>query len=109
MFGGASRNRLRGNRLSGNGYAAQGNNFGIGLVTATNTGNIIENNTVLGNTNGIFIAAGVQGNTFRGNIITGNPAVQVAIDHPSATSGFDILNLSTAGFPVTKFPRNVFP
>ena len=67
------------------------------MVTATNTGNIIENNTVLGNTNGIFIAAGVQGNTFRGNLVTGNPAVQIAIDHPSATSGFDILNLSTAG------------
>jgi hypothetical protein len=38
----------------------------------------------------------VQGNIFRGNVITGNPAVQVSVDH-TANSGFDIKNLATAG------------
>src|SRR5947209_6816928 len=83
----------------------QGNNFGIGLVTATNTSNIVENNTVFGNTNGIFIVAGVQGNTFRGNLVTGNPPIQGALDHSSSTSGFDILNLATPGANV--FQGNV--
>ncbi len=56
----------------------QGNNFGIGLVSASDTGNVIEENTILGNTNGVFLAPGVAGNviknladkganTFRGN------------------------------------------
>lgn len=100
MFGGASRNRLRGNRLTGNGYAAQGSNFGIGLVTATDTANVIEDNTATGNTNGLFIAAGVQGNVFRRNLIVGNPPVQVDVDHPANTwttlqlQGLDIKSLA---------------
>jgi parallel beta-helix repeat protein len=71
-------------------------NFGIGLIAATDTGNVIEGNTIVGNANGIYLAAGVQGNIFRGNTIVGNPPVQVAIDHGSS-SGADILNLATAG------------
>ena len=39
---------------------------------------------------------GLQGNTIRGNIITGNPPVQVAADH-AATTGYDIKNMATAG------------
>ena len=46
--------------------------------------------------NGIFLTAGVQGNAIRGNIIVGNPPVQVAVDH-TANSGFDIKNLADAG------------
>jgi hypothetical protein len=49
----------------------------------------------VGNTNGVFLAAGVQGNTIRGNVITGNPPVQVAIDHSSNT-GYDIKNMAAA-------------
>jgi cytochrome c551/c552 len=95
---GAIRARLRGNRLSGNGYAAQLTNFGVGLPSAADTGNIIEQNIIAGNTNGIFIAPGVKGNIFRLNVITGNPALQVGVDHPSsATSGFDILNQASDG------------
>lgn len=75
---------------------AQGNNFGIGLVSASDTGNVIEDNTVVGNTNGIFLAAGVQGNVIRRNLIVGNPPVQVDLDHPS-TSGVDIKNLAADG------------
>jgi parallel beta-helix repeat protein len=75
---------------------AQGNNFGIGLVAATDTGNVIEDNTVVGNSNGIFLAAGVQGNVIRRNLIVGNPPVQVDLDHASA-SGVDIKNLADDG------------
>jgi len=74
----------------------QANNFGIGLVAANDTGNVIEENTVVGNTNGIFLAAGVQGNVIRRNLIIGNPPVQVAVDHTS-TSGVDIKNLADDG------------
>jgi hypothetical protein len=95
---GAIRARLRGNRLSGNGYAAQLTNFGVGLPSPADTGNIIEQNIIAGNTNGIFIAPGVKGNIFRLNVITGNPALQVGLDHPSSpTSGLDILNLASDG------------
>jgi parallel beta-helix repeat protein len=95
MFGGSSRNRLRGNRLSGNGYAAQGNNFGIGILSASHD-NVVEGNTVTGNTNGVSLAATVQGNIIRRNLIVGNPPVQVDLDHPSA-KGLDIKNLSPSG------------
>jgi parallel beta-helix repeat protein len=57
---------------------------------------VIEDNTAVGNANGIFLAVGVQGNIIRGNLVTGNPAVQVSVDNPSS-SGVDIRNLATAG------------
>jgi hypothetical protein len=95
---GAIRAHIRGNRLSGNGYSDQLANFGVGLPSPADTGNVIEQNTISANTNGIFIAPGVQGNIFRLNLITGNPALQVALDHPfPGTSGVDILNLAAAG------------
>jgi parallel beta-helix repeat protein len=74
----------------------QGSNFGIGLINAGDTGNVIEENTAVGNTNGIFLAAGVQGNVIRRNLIIGNPPVQVAVDNPS-TNGVDIKNLADDG------------
>ncbi len=57
---------------------------------------MIEENTIVGNTNGIFVAAGVQGNVFRSNLVVGNPGVQVSVDHPSS-NGFDIQNMATPG------------
>jgi parallel beta-helix repeat protein len=95
-LGGTSRNRVRGNRLSGNGYSAQGNNFGIGLENTGTNDNVVEDNTVIGNTNGLFMTAGVQGNIIRRNLLEGNPPVQVAVDH-TANTGFDIKNLADAG------------
>jgi len=74
---------------------AQGSNFGIGLIAANDTGNVIEDNTVVGNSNGIFLAAGVQGNVFLRNLIVGNAPVQVEVDHPSG--GVDIKNLADDG------------
>jgi parallel beta-helix repeat protein len=95
-LGGSSRNRLRGNRLSGNGYSAQGNNFGIGLENTGTNDNIVEDNTVIGNTNGLYMTAGVQGNIIRRNLLEGNPPVQVAVDH-TGNMGVDIKNLADAG------------
>ena len=71
-------------------------NFGIGLIAATDIGNVIEDNTIIGNTNGIFLAQGVQGNIFRGNLIVGNPPLQEAIDH-GPSGGADILNMASDG------------
>ena len=86
------RNRLRANRISGNGYSAQGANFGIGLPNPVDAENIVEDNIIVGNANGIFMNTGVHGNVIQGNLIVGNPPLQVAIDHPDA-NGFDIKNL----------------
>jgi len=73
-------------------------------VTGSDTGNVIEDNTVVGNTNGIFLTAGVQGNIFRGNLVIGNPAIQVSLDN-SSSSGFDIKNLADPG--ANSFEGNV--
>ncbi len=75
---------------------AQGDNFGIGLVSATDTGNVIEENTIVGNSNGILLVEGVQGNVFRRNLVVGNPPLQISVDNP-ATSGVDIKNLADDG------------
>jgi parallel beta-helix repeat protein len=82
--------------LSGNGYASQGNNFGIGLTLPGTNDNIIVDNVVVGNANGIILLAGNSGNFFRHNIIVGNPPVQVSVNSPT-TSGVDIRNDATAG------------
>ena len=96
MIGGASRNRLRGNRLSGNGYAVQGNNFGVGIQGTGTNDNVVEHNTITGNTNGLYMTAGVQGNIIRCNLIVGNPPIQVDVDHSSA-QGVDIKNQAQTG------------
>jgi parallel beta-helix repeat protein len=96
LTGGASRNRLRANRLSGNGYAAQGGNFGIGLSAPATNDNVIVDNVVLGNANGIVLVPGVQGNVIVRNLVLGNPPVQVSVGSPG-TAGVDIRNLATPG------------
>lgn len=59
---------------------------------------------MVGNSNGILLAPGVQGNIIRGNVVVGNPPVQVAVDHTS-NGGFDIKNMGAAGANV--FEGNV--
>jgi parallel beta-helix repeat protein len=93
---GTSHNRLRENRLSGNGYASQGSNFGIGLVAPGTNDNVIEDNTLVGNTNGIILVPGVEGNVIRHNIVAGNPPVQISVTFPAA-DGVDIRNQATPG------------
>lgn len=82
--------------MSGNGYAAQGGNFGIGLSAPGTNDNVIVDNIVLGNANGIVLVAGVEGNVILRNLVMGNPPVQVNVNNPG-TAGVDIRNLSNPG------------
>lgn len=50
----------------------------------------------MGNTNGLFMTVGVERNVIRRNVIVGNPAVQISLDHTS-TGGLDIKNLADDG------------
>lgn len=101
MFGHNSRVRL--NATQGNGYADPRDDFGIGLVVNA-SGNIVEENVVSGNTNGIYIAPTVGSNVVRDNTVVGNPAIQIGNSRPDARA-LDIVNLSPAG--QTIFERNV--
>jgi parallel beta-helix repeat protein len=75
---------------------AQLNNFGIGVEGTGTNNNVVEENTVFGNSNGLYMTVGVQGNIIRNNIFLGNPPVQVSLDNPSG-GGVDIKNLANAG------------
>ncbi len=99
----SNNNRILRNVFNGNGsvYGTAGNNdFGAGLV-GTSTGNLLQENAIGGNTQGVFIDPGAVGNIIRRNIIAGNPPIQVSalFDHPLPIGpvGFDIRNLSPAG------------
>jgi len=65
------------------------------MVGAGANENVIVDNIVTGNTNGIFIAPVVTGNLIRRNIIAGNSPVQVSVTNPAA-GGVDIRNLAPA-------------
>lgn len=85
-------NHIRRNEYSGNGLASPNNDFGIGILGGSD-GNVIEENSVGGNTNGIWISATAgSGNVVRRNIVAGNPPVQLG-----ATGGVDIRDNSPAG------------
>ena len=56
---------------------ASNNDFGVGLI-GTSSGNLIEDNSITGNSNGILIQTGASGNTIRQNIAAGNPPSQVS-------------------------------
>lgn len=58
--------------------------------------NLAEDNIASGNTNGFVIGPGTHGNVLRGNLIVGNPPVEVSVESPS-TGGVDIRNESDAG------------
>jgi parallel beta-helix repeat protein len=53
------------------------NDFGMGLI-AGSAGNLVESNSLTGNTNGLLIQAGAAGNIIRSNIIVGNPPSQLS-------------------------------
>jgi hypothetical protein len=57
---------------------------------------VIEDNSVVGNANGILLLAGVEGDIVRRNFVVGNPPLQVAVDHTSG-GGADIVNRATVG------------
>ena len=100
MFGHNSRVRL--NTTQGNGYSDPPDDFGIGLVVNA-SGNVVEENIVSGNTNGIYIAPTVGRNVVRDNTVVGNPAIQVGNSRPDVRA-VDIVNLAPAG--QTTFERN---
>jgi hypothetical protein len=72
------------------------NNFGVGLVFGS-VGNLIEENKIGGNVNGVYIDPnGDTGNTIRRNIISGNPSAQTSTDY-GASIGADVQDMSTPG------------
>jgi hypothetical protein len=89
----------------GNGSAVAGgpplpagvsNTFGIGLV-GTSKDNLIEENRIGGNINGVYIGSATQGgNVIRRNVIAGNPPVQVSKTF-GANVGADIQEVSFLG------------
>jgi len=95
--------RVRLNAAQGNGYSEPADDFGIGLIGRA-SGNVIDHNSVSGNTNGIYIASGAVDNVIRENVVVGNPAIQSAHTRPDSRA-LDIVNLAPAGR--TQFERNV--
>lgn len=91
----STNNRIRRNELSGNGYVGPPNNDSGILILSGSNGNVIEDNSAGGNTNGVLLQP-TSGNVVRRNIIVGNPQAQL-----NATSGdfggVDIQNLSPPG------------
>jgi hypothetical protein len=83
-------NLVRRNHFFGSGSIVSGaplgtpNDFGVGLV-GTSSGNVIEENDIGGNINGILLFPLTARNVIRRNVIAGNPPVQV-----SATAGSPI-------------------
>lgn len=95
--------RIRLNEAYGNGLSEPNDDFGIG-TTLNASGNVIESNTVGGNTNGIVLAAGSRQTIVRDNTVVGNPPIQVVTSSPGS-QGVDVLNLAPAD--ETVFERNV--
>ena len=91
------------NTFYGNGAATSkanattSNNFGLGLLGVSQD-NLIENNKVGGNVNGVYLGGGgqVTGNVIRHNVIAGNPPAQVIVTF-GRPIGADIQNFAPAG------------
>jgi hypothetical protein len=77
-------------------------NFGIGILNGTN--NLVEENTAIGNINGIIVGIPATGTVIRGNVAIGNPPVQVSVG-VAGSSGIDIWDQSAGA--TTKYDRNV--
>jgi hypothetical protein len=106
----SNNNRVRRSEFLGNGSIALGttptfdpipNDFGIGLV-GSSSGNVIEENGIGGNINGLALlrlgGATPTGNLIRKNVIVGNPPIEVSADNPGINPvGADIRDFSAAG------------
>src|SRR5688572_22762121 len=68
-----SDNRIRRNETGGNGYADPADDHGIGILAGNN--NVIEANTVIGNTNGIILFPASTNTLVRLNVVVGNPPI----------------------------------
>jgi parallel beta-helix repeat protein len=82
---------------------ASNNDFGVGLI-GTSSGNLIEQNSITGNTNGILIQTGASGNTIRQNIAAGNPPSQVSRTY--GPIGFDIKDEAATNGARNTFENN---
>ena len=99
----AVNNRIVRNEAAGNGSVVPGpsprgnlaNDFGISLL-GTSSNNVVEENGIGGNVNGLYIAPLTTGNLIRRNVIAGNPPVQLS---PTivTTVGADIRDFSAPG------------
>lgn len=112
----SNNNRVRRSELSGNGSIAPSgppaqippapappipNDFGVGLV-GSSSGNIVEENGIGGNINGLALfpigTATPAGNLIRRNVIVGNPPIEVSADNPGLNPvGADIRDFSAPG------------
>jgi hypothetical protein len=104
----SNNNRVRRSEFVGNGTIAPGpppaaipNDFGVGLV-GSSSGNLIEENGMGGNINGLALfplgEATPTGNLIRKNVIVGNPPIEVSADNPGINPvGADIRDFSGAG------------
>jgi hypothetical protein len=106
----SNNNRVRRSEFSGNGSIALGtpptfdeipNDFGVGLV-GSSSGNIIEENGMGGNINGLALlrlgAATPTENLIKKNVIVGNPPMEVSADNPGINPvGADIRDFSVPG------------
>lgn len=98
-------NVVRRSFFAGNGSAANNNNdFGVGLI-AGSTGNLIEDNSIGGNANGLLLQANTSGNRIRLNVIAGNPPAQFSKDY-GASIGFDVKDEATTAGQRNTFDRN---
>jgi hypothetical protein len=108
----SNNNRIRRSEFAGNGSAVSGlpplpagtpNDFGVGLV-GTSSGNVIEENGIGGNINGILLYPATTGNLIQKNVIAGNPPIQVSATFGPAT-GVDVRDFSASG--ANKFKENL--
>jgi parallel beta-helix repeat protein len=87
----SNQNVIHKSTFHGNGsvdYANGNVDFGVGFE-GTASGNVVEDNDISGNVNGVLVFATANGNVIRHNILAGNPAVQVGKSFP-ANGGADI-------------------
>lgn len=105
----SNNNHVRRSEFAGTGTIESGlgppppapNDFGVGLV-GSSSGNIIEDNGIGGNINGLALfplgPASPAGNLIRKNVIVGNPPIQVSASNPTLDPvGADIRDFSAAG------------
>ena len=98
-------NTVRKNFFAGNGSAANNNNdFGVGLI-GNSSGNLIEDNSIGGNANGLLLQVATTGNLIRLNVIAGNPPSQFSKDYGAAI-GADVKDEATANGGRNTFDRN---
>jgi parallel beta-helix repeat protein len=112
----SSNNHIANNVFGGNGSVcstalcsatpptvASNNDFGMGLL-GTSSGNLVEHNSVTGNSNGLLIQPTASANTIRENILAGNPPSQISRSY--GPIGFDIKDEAGTNGARNTFERN---